>query len=1212
VNETETSSSVINIHAEAADDSSAFVTGISNDLTNRITTDTSSSPLAWTPSVWSPNTLYSTPDIKDLVQDVVDRADWCGGNAMTFILDAVSGIRKAVSDDADESLSPALRIEYDETTATGCNAIAIQAQIKAQNDDAEERVSNGNMSFSSSDIELNADGGNSQIVGLRFQDINVSSSDTIVSADLEFTVDETDSGSTNVTIYGEYAGDSQSFSSTNKISTRTKTTAAVSWSPGAWTTEGDKHASPDISAIVEEIISHSGWSALNNMSFIIEGTSGERTADSYDGSPINAPKLRINIEGSGLGSSAGTISVRQKLHDVVDEIQWKSGTPIVDALYEAGLYYRGEDVLFGRTRGGGAALSPISENTGSRSELTRVSHEASYTGNAPTRDGNCSADDLSNTDCRTERIEGAATYNSPIEFECQDNHIVFLSDGQPSRWNLNETTSHYFDKAACDVGSNRGRCGTDIVNFLNNNDQIDDGTLDEDQKITTHTIGFNFAGSTYLQDLASNGGGGFYEAETASQLATVFTEIFADVLASPTSFVAPAVTINTFNRLSHRDELYFALFEPDDSPRWQGNLKRYRLDTSSGNAVIVDENDAPAVDGSTGYFSSSAQSWWSTTTDGQDIARGGFAGVLASNRKLYTNTGSHSVLSNASNKLQDGNSSLTNAMLNIVSEQAADSNFRSDLLSWINGVDVLDEDEDGNDTELRKYVGDPLHSRPALITYGGTTASPDTVAYFGTNEGFIHAVDVDDGSEIFSFMPQELLPNIKDIMANQGTPADHKYGVDGTITPWVYDSNGDNDLEDSGDFVYLYTGMRRGGNNYYALDVTSRDNPELLWTITGGSGDFAELGQSWSQPIKSKVDIGGTERDVLIFAGGYDGNQDDAVTPQNDNIGRALYIVDAITGARLWWAGPTGSGADLEVTDLNNSMPASPSVIDLDVDGKADHAYIGDLGGRVWRFDFTHGNNVNSFGSATLLATLGDTDSNTANDAENNRRFYHTPSVAFKAPLATQTLYVTIGSGFHAHPLNQEAHDIFYVLEDTDVINSGSMTLPLTEGDIYDATSNMIQDGNTTQQSNAQLARNAASGWYIRLEEDGSTQIGEKALSRATIFNNVLLFSTYLPEDPSNSTLAASCQAAAGFGRTYAVSLDDGSSVFNYNTIISGLEKTDRFITLNHVGIPPEVQIIIPDGSLGHGKQPVLLVGTEVVDTDFDAPQPEMIYWNDQ
>ena len=126
---------------------------------------------------------------------------------------------------------------------------------------------------------------------MRFQDVNIAPNDNIVSAELEFTVDETNSGTTNVTIYGEYAGDSQPFSSTNKISTRTRTTASVSWSPGAWNTVGDKHISPDISAIVQEIIGHSGWSALNNMSFIIEGTSGERTAESNNGDPSSAPKL---------------------------------------------------------------------------------------------------------------------------------------------------------------------------------------------------------------------------------------------------------------------------------------------------------------------------------------------------------------------------------------------------------------------------------------------------------------------------------------------------------------------------------------------------------------------------------------------------------------------------------------------------------------------------------------------------------------------------------------------------------------------------------------------------------------------------------------------------------------------------------------------------------------------------------------------------------
>lgn len=1222
VNETQSSDSIINIHAEDSDDSSPFILGFSNDLQDtRVASgaDTASSPLVWTPSTWDANSLNTTPDIKDLVQDIVDRNDWCGGNAMSFIFDAQQGTRKAVSDDANESISPALRIEYDESTATGCTTVAVQAQISTGNDDAEEETNSGNIDLSSSDIELNEDGSDAQIVGLRFQDINVSSADTVVSAELEFTVDEVDTSSTSVTIYGEYAGDSQAFSSTNKISPRTKTSASVNWSPGAWTTPGSKQISPDISSIVQEIVGHSGWSALNNMSFIIEGTTGERTAESYNGEPINAPILRINIRSIGAGSSAGTITVRERLRDIVDEIQYKGGTPIVDTLYEAGAYYRGEEVFFGATRGGGAALSPITENIGSRSEFTRVSHEASYNGAAPTRDGSCNADNLSHPDCVTERIEGDATYISPIEFECQDNHIIFLSDGSPSRWNLNEVASPFLDLSSCDVGDDRGRCGEEIVAFLQDNDQIDDSTLDDDQKITTHTIGFNFAGSTYLEDLATAGGGGFYEASTASQLTTVFTQIFADVLSAPTSFVAPSVSINTFNRLTHRDELYFALFEPEERPRWAGNMKRYRLDTSGTEPMVVDVLGNPAVSSVTGFFTSGARSWWSDVTDGADINEGGFAGEVGTSRNIYTYTGTNTTLSNSSNHLKDSNSALTDDMLNIVSEQALDPNYRANLLSWLDGVDVQDEDDDDSTTDARQFIGDPLHSRPAIVTYGGTIASPDTTAYFGTNEGFLHAVNTETGAELFSFMPQELLSNAKLLFTNQGTPADHYYGMDGTVTAWVNDVNDDRQVVAAdGDHVYLYAGMRRGGSQYYALDVTDRTNPKLLWTIQGGAGDFVELGQTWSQPVRSRVTIGGTTSDVLIFTGGYDENQDNATTPQNDNIGRALYIVDAFTGARLWWAGPVGSGANLEVADLDNSMPASPSVIDLGVDGIADHVYIGDTGGRVWRFNFTNGDPVNTFGSAVLLANLGDTDADASNDLENNRRFYHTPTVAFKAPLSSQTLQIAIGSGFHAHPLNQDVHDRFYVLEDTGAINASSMTT-ITESSLFDATSNVIQDGtDDTTISNAVAARNSASGWYLRLEEDSTTQIGEKALSSATIFAGVLLFTTYLPEAPGVTTVAAACQAAAGLGRVYAVNLDDGTSVFNFSSTVAGLDKDDRYVQLNHVGIPPEVQIIIPGGGSGSSKKPVVLVGTEVIEVKkadgsngFDELKNEIIFWRD-
>ena len=89
-------------------------------LANRIANKTANSPVNWNVPTWNPNTLYSTPDLKDIVQDIVDRPNWCGGNAMSFLLEAPTGTRKAVSDDGDEGISPALRIEFDESTATGC------------------------------------------------------------------------------------------------------------------------------------------------------------------------------------------------------------------------------------------------------------------------------------------------------------------------------------------------------------------------------------------------------------------------------------------------------------------------------------------------------------------------------------------------------------------------------------------------------------------------------------------------------------------------------------------------------------------------------------------------------------------------------------------------------------------------------------------------------------------------------------------------------------------------------------------------------------------------------------------------------------------------------------------------------------------------------------------------------------------------------------
>ena len=173
----------------------------------------------------------------------------------------------------------------------------ITSQVAQDNDDAEEEVSNGNMDLGSSDLEITSDGGTNQLVGLRFLNINIPQGTTILSASIQFTTDETDTGSTSVAIRGEDTDDASVFSSSNSnISNRTLTSASVAWNNIlAWNTVGQSGAdeqTPDITTIVQEIINRGGWSSGNALAFVISG-SGERTAEAYDGSASDAPVLTI-------------------------------------------------------------------------------------------------------------------------------------------------------------------------------------------------------------------------------------------------------------------------------------------------------------------------------------------------------------------------------------------------------------------------------------------------------------------------------------------------------------------------------------------------------------------------------------------------------------------------------------------------------------------------------------------------------------------------------------------------------------------------------------------------------------------------------------------------------------------------------------------------------------------------------------------------------
>src|SRR5690606_18668516 len=116
-------------------------------------------------------------------------------------------------------------------------------------------------------------------------------------------------------------------------------------------------------------------------------------------------------------------TVRMRLKQIVNGMVASGNTPIVDTLYEAGLYFRGEPVLYGKQRGPG---------WGSNARYTRVSHPASYTGGSVYRPDGCTDADLNASACVKEEIQGSPVYKSPFVEGCQNNYIILLTDGDPT------------------------------------------------------------------------------------------------------------------------------------------------------------------------------------------------------------------------------------------------------------------------------------------------------------------------------------------------------------------------------------------------------------------------------------------------------------------------------------------------------------------------------------------------------------------------------------------------------------------------------------------------------------------------------------------------------------------------------------------------------------------------------------------------------------
>jgi type IV pilus assembly protein PilY1 len=666
--------------------------------------------------------------------------------------------------------------------------------------------------------------------------------------------------------------------------------------------------------------------------------------------------------------------------------------------------------------------------------------------------------------------------STPIQYSCQKNFIIYVTDGLPS---VSESGSAgtatslmpaVLDKLnrlrALTVGSNTYDITTYVVGV----------GLTRDDKILLDTMAA--AGGTDI-------GGHAYYADNPSQLQTALGNVFFSIIENSYSFSLVSVTST---RRIDENYLYEASFEPvGGDPLWKGHLRKYSIqnDGSMGNAVW----DAGYVLQSTDPSSRSILTYLNGSMTN-------FAGIPG-DIKHYLNVG--------------------------------DQSTATAIVGYFQGQSAYNPDN--------WKLGDIMHSNPITVGspsfYFTDVSAPNAFSSFrennrdrerlvfvGANDGQFRAFSSQTGSEKWSFIPPNLLPKLQYIYHLTHpflSLYPHQYMVDGPVSVtdiWLGAGDGSSKLSDDwrtllvfgegrgvrdatnttaqylwskssscdDNFNYYYSHAYKYYCGYWAFDVTntSATTPTLKWRLNPDATQAPFWGEPWSKMAIGRVKISGNEKWVGFVGGGY--NNDGDV-----DRGRGFFVVDLSDGSILW---SYTRGND---TGMAYSIPASPAIADTDNDGFIDTAYIGDLGGNVWRFTFC----IRGDGPSCGLSNWAGGrlfQSSTATP------IYTTPTVARK-----DGIWVFWGTGDKENPTTPGSQDRFFGV--TDDNRTGTFNLAL------------LQD------ITASIFSGTSPGWYISLNA------GEKVLADSSAFGGMIVWTTYIPYTGSDLCIRA------GSAKLYAVAM---------------------------------------------------------------------------
>ncbi|MGU9853386.1 pilus assembly protein [Pseudomonas koreensis] len=726
-----------------------------------------------------------------------------------------------------------------------------------------------------------------------------------------------------------------------------------------------------------------------------------------------------------------------------------------------------------------------------------------------------------------------ATYTSPIQYRCQKNYGVVITDGLPTydrtfptndplggsrlpNWdginndgnNLNgdnEGDTLYLDdiaKFAFDIDMRS--TGTDLAGKSW-------GLADfPKQNMNTYTVGFT-ADNDMLSDAAAYGQGKYYQATDSTGLNAALSSALSDITSKAGSG-GSGVTSGT--TLASGTSYFQTSYDPKD---WRGTIKSFGF-TSAGavnTSAALWTTDTTIVPGAT---APTYQSWNTSSNAAVTLAYGNFSAAQQTTLSQSLPTGI------SGNDLVEWSKGTNKTGLKV----------RSVLLGdIINSPLVLASPSDKTASDLS---GDTTYT--TYLTTKAANMNANLVV--NANDGFVNVINSANGTRRYAYMPSSVLPSLR-LIADPAyiNGVSHKFLVDGQVG--VYDLQFNSAWK-----TVAIGGTGAGGKTFYALqlfDASAGNVLNALWEVSAPAtantaNTFNDLGYAYARPEVARLADG---RWAAFIANGYGSNSGVA----------ALYVLDVRDGSLI-------KKIVIDSTETTNGL--SSVKLKVNSSNVVQAAYGGDLKGRLWKFDLS-ATSTDSWGVAfsgkPLFTTAGGA----------------TQPITAQPLLADNSLggkQIFVGTGKFNETADKTNKDLqaFYSVWDADG-GSGQLTVSNLQaqavtGVFSGSTGQFI----TTSQNDTTYP--GEKGWYLPLVYN-NVLTGERVINQASLVLGRIVFTTASVDttDPCASFgtgKLVELDAFSGKMLNYAVLDTNADGVVDSNdTISSGVVFTGGIPTLNAI-----------------------------------------------